>query len=470
MDVSKKSEISPKRNDQGASLVINGSKQEVESPPGSIADNRQTRYLRLRWDWTEETIWTENMLTALENGVQGGKWFSLIDKVHRMTTLEKAWAKVKANNGAAGVDKVSIRRIADNPKKYLEELHTQLRTGSYRPNFVKRVFISKGDGKMRPLGIPTVLDRTAQMAVKLVIEPIFEKEFLPMSYGFRPGKGAKDALRQVQYALEDGKTWVVDADLQSYFDTIPHDKLMALVEERISDGNVLKLIRKWLEQGILDGTAVTIPEKGSPQGSVISPLLANLYLHDLDRLITTHGYEMIRYADDFVILCSSESEAKEALMKVQTWVEERGLILHPEKTQIGNCLIEGQGFDFLGYHFEAGSRWVRDKSIKKLRDSLRAKTRRCQGRSIAEVIDRVNPILRGWYNYFKHVNKWTMNTFDAFVRRRLRAILRKHEKRPGFGRSLRDHKQWPNSFFADLGLFSMEQARVSEIASRSSYG
>jgi RNA-directed DNA polymerase len=423
--------------------------------------------IRQRWMWVEATIWTDAMLTALENGVKGGKWYSMMDKVYAMNTLWLAWQAVKRNKGAAGIDKISIARFEKNALFYLKELSEELRTGTYDPQGVKRVYIPKGGGKMRPLGIPTVKDRIAQAAVKLVIEPIFENEFMDTSYGFRPERGAKDALREVDRLIKEGMTWVVDVDFQSYFDTIPHDKLMECVKRHLSDGRILSLIEQWLEQKIVEECKEWIPDRGTPQGGVLSPVLANLYLHDLDVKMAKAGYQMIRYADDFVILTSSQEEAQTAKELAEAWAKESELIVHPEKTHIGNCAIEGEGFDFLGYRFEAGKRWVRKKSIQKFRDAVRAKTARTIGEPLQKVIGGLNIMLRGWYNYFKHVNKWGLGTFDAFVRRRLRAILRKREKRPGIGRCLNDHLKWPNVFFAKLGLFTMESTKVLEVASRS---
>lgn len=262
----------------------------------------------------------------------------------------------------------------------------------------------------------------------------------------------------------------MDADLQSYFDTIPHDRLMDKLKGYVSDGRYLSLVESWLSQEVVEECSRWVPEGGTPQGAVLSPLLANLYLHDLDVLITEAGYEMTRYADDFVILTKSKHAAMQALKIVAEWVERNGLILHPEKTHLGNCLEKGQGFEFLGYHFEAGARWVRNKSLKSFRDKVRAKTKRTCGKSIISCIESLNRTLKGWYQYFKHVDRWKMDTFDGFVRRRLRAILRKQNKRPGFGRSFRDHKEWPNSYFANLKLFSMEQARVLDVARQSRCG
>jgi RNA-directed DNA polymerase len=457
------------RNLKDGDLVVmnNTSKQETQIPPGYIETTRQTSNLRSRWIWVEPSVWTDKMLTALENGVKGGKWFSIMDKVYKPATLRAAWQKVKANKGAAGVDKQSTERFQVNEEKYLSEIHEELRRDTYQPQAVKRVYIPKGGGKTRPLGIPTVKDRIIQTAAKMVLEPILEKEFLDVSYGFRPGRGAKDALRKVDQKLLEGYTWVVDADLQAYFDTIPHEKLMGKLQRYVSDGKYLSIVEKWLNQEIMEEASRWVPIMGTPQGAVLSPLLANLYLHDLDKAITKAGYEMVRYADDFVILCKSEQEALESLKLIEEWVTAHGLTIHPEKTHLGNCMEEGQGFDFLGYRFECGKRWIRKKSLKSFRDKIREKTKRTCGQSIQFVIETLNRTLKGWYQYFKHVNKWGMGTFDSFTRRRLRGILRKQNKRPGFGRSFRDHKEWPNSYFANLGLFSMKEARVLEVARQS---
>jgi len=410
------------------------------------------------WPWVDRLIWTDRMLAALGNGVKGNKWFSLIDKVHRPDTLARAWQDVRANGGAAGVDGQSIDRFAAREGVYLEELSRLLRDGGYRPEAIRRVEIPKGEGKTRPLGIPTVKDRIVQAAVKRVIEPIFEREFLAVSHGFRPGRGCKDALREVDGLLRAGYTWVVDADLQGYFDSIPHDRLLARVQEHISDGRVLSLIESWLKQDIVKGLARWTPSGGTPQGAIISPLLANLYLHPLDRRMTENGYRLVRYADDFVILCQSEAAARQALAEVREWTRANGLTLHPEKTHIGDCRQPGQGFEFLGYRFEAGRRWVRKKSLKALKDKVRAKTRRTCGQSLGRLIAELNPMLRGWFAYFQHAHPWTFEPLDRFIRRRLRAVLRKQEKRPGMGWQRSDHRRWPNRFFAEAGLFTLTAA------------
>ena len=408
--------------------------------------------------WAEATIWTERMLSALVNGVAGGKWYSLIDKVWAPKTLALAWAKVRDNKGAAGVDGQSIERFAAKADEYLAELSAAVRDGTYRPQAVKRVSIPKGDGTLRPLGIPTVKDRIVQQACRLVIEPIFEHAFAEGSYGFRPGRGCKDALREVDVALAEGFTHVVDADLKSYFDTIPHDALMARVEAKITDSRILDLIRMWLRAGIFDGLETWTPTMGSPQGAVISPLLANIYLDPLDKMMAARGYRMVRYADDFVILCRDRVEADEALAMVSDWVIENGLVLHPTKTRIANCRKKGNGFEFLGYRFERHRRDVRKKSMDKLKDAIRDATGRSRGVNLERVISDLNPKLRGWFGYFKHAHKSTFPKLDQFVRRRLRALLRKQDKRPGRGICRDDHRRWPNAFFADQGLFALDTA------------
>jgi RNA-directed DNA polymerase len=298
-------------------------------------------------DWIDRAIWTERLLVALENGVKGNQWFSLIDKVYRPQTLAAAWQQVQANKGAAGIDGQSIERFAAGAERYLSELAEELKEGRYRAAPVRRVEIPKAGGKARPLGIPTVKDRIAQAAVKRVIEPIFEHEFLPMSYGFRPGRGCKDALREVDEWLKKGYTHVVDADFKSYFDSIPHARLKERIEERIRDGRLLELLAGWLRQDIIHGLENWTPTGGTPQGAVISPLLANIYLHPLDDYMAQHGHAMVRYADDFVILCRTAEEAGKALEAIESWVEANGLTLHPDKTHVGDCRLEAILFRYV---------------------------------------------------------------------------------------------------------------------------
>jgi RNA-directed DNA polymerase len=446
-----------------------GTEMKVEASPVSETTKRDASALGSceQRKFAPAPIWTEAMLAALQIGVKGGKWHSLIDKVSRLETLALGWAQVEKNAGAAGVDRMSVERFAQAQNHYLAELAHGLRDGSYRPQPVRRVYIPKGKGQ-RPLGIPAVKDRVVQAALKLVIEPIFEHEFESRSYGFRQGLGCKDALREVDQYLKAGHFWVVDADLQSYFDSIPHEPLLAKVRRRIADGQVLELIQRFLKQDIMEDLKRWTPVAGSPQGAVISPLLANIYLHELDVEMREAGLVMVRYADDAVVLCRSREEAEAALARMRAWVNANGLTLHPDKTHVGDCRVEGQGFEFLGYRFEAGQRWVRKKSLMSLRDKIRVKTKRNIGHSIECVIASLNPTLRGWYGYFKHAHRFTFSSIDGFVRRRLRAVLRRQKHRPGQGRCLNDHKQWPNAFFAELGLFTM--AEVHSLARQSRCG
>lgn len=414
----------------------------------------------------EPVVWTERMLTALVTGLKGNRWFRLIDKVYRPETLQLAWEKVQSNAGGSGVDGITVERFAKDCPSGLLVLKEQLQEATYQPKPVKRVWISKlGTSEKRPLGIPTVRDRIVQTALRMVIEPIFEVGFAEHSYGFRPGRGCKDALRRVQHLLDEGCTWIVDADLKSYFDTIPHGRLMACVKERIADGRVLALIQSYLEQGVMDGLSYDeAGEEGTPQGAVISPLLANLYLNPLDHLLADSGLEMVRYADDFVILCRSREAAEAALLRVQTWVRENGLTLHPEKTRIVDATQAG-GFDFLGYHFERGYRWPRKKSQDKLKSRICELTpRRTCGGSLDLCIIHLNEVLRGWYGFFKSSHWTTFTRLDQFVRGRLRSILRHRDNRRGRGRG-KDHLKWPILYFIKRGLFSLRQAHAESLVS-----
>lgn len=419
------------------------------------------------WSWVQATVWTERMLAALQTGVKGNKWFSLIDKVYRPATLAAAWQRVAANNGAAGVDGQTVVHYAARVEQYLGELGQALKDGTYRPVAVRRVEIPKGSGKTRPLGIPAVKDRVVQTALKWVLEPIFEREFCDTSYGFRPGRGCKDALREVDRLVKTGYTHVVDADLAGYFDSIPHARLMERVAERVSDTRVLDLVAAYLHQEVMRGLQRWTPTGGTPQGAVISPLLANIYLHPLDCLLRERGSRMVRYCDDFVVLCRSAEEAQAALAQVSAWVSANGLSLNADKTHVGDCRCEGEGFEFLGYRFEAGRREVRRKSLAGLRERIRGQTRRTHGHSLRVIIAQLNPVLRGWYNYFQHATAPQIyQTIDGFTRRRLRAILCKRHKRPQFGHSLWASRRWPTRFFAEQGLFTLAQAHALASQSR----
>lgn len=427
---------------------------------------RQSEFeFELRWLWVERAVWTDRMLTALEQGVKGGVWFSLIDKVFAESNLRSAAGKVAANQGAPGVDHVSVEAFSNDVEANVAKLAQALRDGSYEPQAIRRVYIPKpGSTEQRPLGIPTVRDRVVQAAVRHVIEPIFEKEFAEHSYGFRPRRGCKDALRRVDSLLRQGHHYVVDADLKSYFDTIPHDRLLSRLRERIADGRVLGLIESFLKAGIMDGLTEWEPEAGAPQGAVLSPLLSNVYLNPLDHQMARQGVEMVRYADDFVILCRSQAEAEQALALVRQWCETEGLQLHPTKTKIVDIAVEG--FDFLGYHFQTTrqgnlTQWPRKKSMQKLKDTIRDKTKRTNGDSLMTIIADVNRTLRGWWGYFKHSARSTFTQVDGWVRMRLRSILRKRSGRTGRGRGT-DHQRWPNRFFAEQGYFSLEAAFARE--------
>ena len=418
----------------------------------------------------EPCVWTNRMLATLETGVKGGKWFSLADKVWREDNLRAAFDRVAANKGSAGVDHVAVTEYAERLDGEIAKLAEELQTGTYRPQPLKRVYIDKpGSVEKRPLGIPTVRDRTVHGAVKQVVEPIFEAGFAANSYGFRPGRGCKDALREVQRLLDAGWTQVVDVDIKSFFDTIDHELLMKQIEARISDGRLLDLMRLFLKQGVLDGTEYWEPEEGTPQGGVISPLLANIYLNPLDWLMLKGGCQLVRYADDMVILCRNAAEADAALNLIRQWMEGVRLKLHPEKTRIVDIAQPGAHFDFLGYRFKrtaANKRLIRvprPKSMRKLREGLCPITKRCNGHSLEEIIRRINRKLRGWFEYFKHSYPTVLKGVDGWVRMRLRSILRKRSKRKGRGRGA-DHHRWPNAYFAEHGLFSCVAARAEAVS------
>jgi RNA-directed DNA polymerase len=411
-----------------------------------------------RWPWVEPTVWTERMLTALETGVKSGRWYSLIDKVYPEATLRAAFKDMSANQGAAGVDHVTIGQFADDLDANLDRLSGELRTGTYRPQAIRRREIpTPGSREMRPLGIPTVRDRVVQTALRMVLEPIFEKDFAAHSYGFRPGRGCKDALRRVDELLKAGAVHVVDADLKSYFDTIPHDRLLAAIGRKVSDGRIMRLLEAFLTQRIMAEAGEWTPEEGTPQGAVVSPLLSNIYLDPLDHLMVAQGFAMVRYADDFVVLCREPEEAGAALAAIEQWTAQAGLQLHPTKTRIVDARTEG--FDFLGYRFEGGERRPRAKSLKKLKDAIRAKTPRTAGHSLSSIIADTNRTLRGWFAYFKHSHRTTFPPLDGWVRRRLRNILRKQHGRSGIARG-GENIRWPNAYFAKHGLFSLRDAHA----------
>ena len=412
----------------------------------------------------ERGVWSEKMLRTLARGVKGGKWFSLIDKVYAERTLSLAWEKVRSNAGACGVDGITIARFEKDSQERLLTVREHLNNGSYQPKPVKRVRIPKpGSKQTRPLGIPTVTDRVVQQAVRMVLEPIYEHRFAQHSYGFRPERSCRDALRRVSGQLADGYTHVVDIDIQGYFDSIDQGRLMKLLKEDVSDGPLLEIIERILKAGVLEEGEWEASEEGTPQGGVISPLLSNLYLDELDHLMEAEGYAMTRYADDMVVLCKSAEEASRALKRVREWMEQVQLTLHPEKTHIVDMQEAGAYFDFLGYRFRRGRRGkiaplVRPKSEQKLKESIRKQTKRCNQHSMTTIIEHINPILRGWFGYYKHAYKGQHLKLDQWIRMRLRSIYRKRHRRRGRGRGS-DHQRWPNRHFTELGLFSLQAAR-----------
>lgn len=443
-------------------------KQNMEKQPSKVAARPKQHGPTIPADAPPvkvPTLWTERMLDALLSG-RVKKWFSLNDKVASRRALEAGFARVKANRGAAGSDGVSVKRFAETLDKQLDKLLAELVDKTYCPRPIRRVHIPKpGGNATRPLGIPCVRDRVVQSALLLVIEPVFEATFADCSFGFRPKRSQKMALREVNRLLHEGYHHVVDADIRSYFDCIPHDRLMAKVREHIADGQVLRWLEAFLGQPVLepDGSLVT-NTKGIPQGSVIGPLLANLYLDATDHSLEAVDLKVIRYADDLVILCRSRTDAQQALGQLRSLVEQEGLELHPEKTRLADLSEPGGSFVFLGYVFKRTQKDGRlvhlpsTKSAKGLRERLKPFLRKCNGQSLEAIIRRLNPILRGWFQYFKH-SSWSLETYDGWVRMRLRTILRKRHKGKGRGRGL-DHFRWPNKFFHKAGLFCMATAQA----------
>jgi RNA-directed DNA polymerase len=460
------------------------SEGEREAPSPSVSPKADKQGEEDLWQRhkAERGVWSERMLLALERGVKGNQWFSLIDKVYAERTLAIAWETVHANAGACGVDGIKVEFFHKDSQKRLLAVREQLMEGSYVPKPVKRVWIPKlGSSEKRPLGIPTVRDRVVQTALRMVLEPIFEREFAPQSYGFRPGRSCKDALRRVEALLRKEHVHVVDIDIRGYFDHIPHERLMALVAERIADGRVLGLVEAFLKQGVMEGTQGNeeiIEEEdaieGTPQGGVISPLLANIYLNPLDWFLQEAGVEMVRYADDMVALCESRAEAEAALERIRGWMTEAGLTLHPEKTRIVDMSVAGGHFDFLGYRFWRSkrgrlSRQIRPKSLQKLRARLKPLTKRTNGHSMEAIVRRINPILRGWYGYFKQAAASALReSVDEWLRGRLRSILRRRCGRKGRGRGW-DHHRWKNCYFDGIGLLNLQQTKLSEL-NRLRYG
>ena len=436
------------------------------------AEPKQVEETRGRWGWVERSVWTDRMLQRLEQSQVQTVWFSLWDKVWAEGNLHQACLEVIVKRGSAGVDGQSTQQFQAEWREQITGLQEELKRGVYRPQPVKRVWIDKlGSIEKRPLGVPAVRDRVVQAALRHVLEPIFERDFAVQSYGFRPRKSAQQALQRVEELLQRGYSWIVDADLKSYFDTIPQERMLAKVRCRVADGRIIELLEGYLRAGVMEsGKGWQPTEAGTPQGAVISPLLANLYLNELDHQMAQSGMEMVRYADDFVVLCRSEAEAREALAQIQLWVEEAGLQLHPTKTRVVNAAEPG-GFDFLGYHFEryrdgSGKKWPRKKSLWKLRQAIREKTGRLRSDSLETIITEINPTLKGWYAYFRASLPSALAGVDGWVRRRLRSIVRSRRGRRGISKG-RENAELTNQWFAARGLFSLVEAQRRSLQSHS---
>lgn len=402
----------------------------------------------------------------------GRRFHALFDRIFRPDVLEEAWRRVLANRGAAGVDRETLAQVEEyGAERLLQDLHDSLRQGRYHPAPVRRRGIPKPDGGVRPLGIPTVRDRVAQQAAKLVLEPVFEADFLPASYGYRPKRSATAALEVIRRSFIEGRTWVAELDIRGFFDSIDHDRLLGFVGERVSDRRVLKLIRGWLKAGVMEDGVLSQTVSGTPQGGVISPLLANIYLHRLDLAFVGAGHgTLVRYADDAVILCRTQAEAEAALERARQILAGLGLELHPDKTRIVDLREGREGFDFLGCHLHARvsgrllergirryylHRWPSARSMKRVRAKVKALTGRNRNgvKDVRVLISDLNPVLRGWGTYFRTGNAATkFIEIDRYVVGRLRGFLVRRQ-----GRNLRPGqvRRWTEDWFNGLGLYRL---------------
>jgi len=400
------------------------------------------------------------------------RFHALHDRIWRGDVLREAWKRVRKNKGAAGIDQVTLAAVEEyGAERLLVELQRDLREGTYRPSPARRVDIPKPTGGKRPLGIPTVRDRIAQQAARLVLEPIFEAGFSDASHGFRPRRSAIDAMEKLRKGFTGGRVWALDADIRDFFGSIDHELLMEKVAERVADRRVAKLIRKWLRAGVMEAGAYRQTVAGTPQGGVISPLLANVYLHALDLAFKgdSHGL-LVRYADDFVVLCRSESEARAAEAKAREILASLGLELHPDKTKVVDLREGREGFDFLGCHFRARAsgrllergirryylhRWPSARAMKSIRAKVKAKTgaSRVGASDIREVIADLNPLLRGWGNYFRYGNAAEKFTeIDRYVAWRVvRLLVKRHGGSPRAGQIERWNRQW----LGEMGLYRL---------------